>query len=186
MIYNASISSTVPIHRLERPSSGEYDITPTATPNIYDRIDGADGGDDVTGQAMASQNQCDPQLTQCYSGLMIAMASVSSPYDTLDLYEKMDPLNSEADPTGIRLGDGSIQMSEEERYTTPVPNRGISASSDYLEMVGSEKKSVTSVPPMYFVSHNDPGEDNYTCDLVKACAEHGEDYIQPGPKAMDE
>src|SRR6218665_2952148 len=147
MIYNASAASTVPLRRLDRPSSGEYDLTPTATPNIYDRIDGADGGDDVIGQAMASQVECDHEVTQCYNGLMVAIEPCSSPYDTLDLYEKMDPLNPETDPTGSRLGDGSMQVSEEERYTTPVPIKVFSASSnnsssDYLEMVGSKTKQI--------------------------------------------
>src|SRR6218665_918047 len=190
MIYNASASSAVPLRRLDRPSSGEYDITPTATPNIYDRIDGADGGDDVTGQAMASQNQCDVQSTQCYSSLMVAMANVSSPYDTLDLYEKMDPLNSETGPTGSIWDDGSIQVSEEERYTTPVPRSGFSksnnnSSSDYLEMAGAKKKPTTKVPANRFVSQNDSDEDTNQDDKVKAFAKDSEDYLQPGSKALD-
>ena len=190
MIYNASASSAVPLRRLDRPSSGEYDLAPTATPNIYDWIDGADGSEDVTGQAMASQNQCDIQSTQCYSSLMVAMANVSSPYDTLDLYAKMEPLNSETDPTGSRWDDGSIQVNNEERYTTPVPRRGFSesnnsSSSDYLEMVGAKNKPTSKVPAKRFVSQNDSDEDINQDDKVKAFAKDSEDYLQPGCKALD-
>ena len=154
-------------------------------PYLISTTDGADVEIDVTCQAMASQGQCDPQLTQCYSGLMVAMEIGSSPYDTLDLYEKMDPLNSETDTAGSRLHDGTMQVSEEGRYTTPVPRRGFSESShpssnDYLEMVGAKKKSV-----MYVDSHNDSGEDNHADGEVKACPNEYEDYLQPGHKAVD-
>ena len=190
MIYNASSSSTVPLRRLDRPSSGEYDFTPTATHDIYDRIDGADADDDVTAQAMASRSQCELQPMQCYSSLMVSMETWSSLYDTLGLYEKIYPLNQETDPTESRVAEGSIQVSKEERYTTPVPKRGISESSnpnssDYLQMVGSNKKSRIIVPPRYFVSHNDSDEDNYPDGKVNACAKDCEDYLQPASKAVD-
>src|SRR6218665_1364243 len=97
MVYNASTSSTAPLRRLERSPSIEYDISRSATPNIYERIDGVDADDEVNEHATASCNS-HPPLTACYSGLMDAAGNATCQYDTLDMCTKMVLFNPETDP----------------------------------------------------------------------------------------
>lgn len=183
MVYNASTSSTAPLRRLERSPSIDYDISRSATPNIYERIDGADADDDgVIEQATTSCNN-HPPLTACYSGLMNTTGNATCQYDTLDLCTKMDLFNPERDPAAKEIPGCSGQETGEERYTTPVCKRVVakpclpSGSSDYLQMVGDARKSKVGVKPLCVYL---PGDSE-----VDICSKDSDDYIQPGAKALD-
>lgn len=161
------------LHGLERPASGEYDVIPYASPNIYDRIEDGEPIERCTdAPCHHHQQQQHPPLTQCYSQLSDTTLLPPDPYDALTPYLSME--STPNTPGLCPLPPVPLSERCENRYTEMANwgNMAATTKDSYLTLVGEDEADVREA------STSDDGFSHEDASVGRFAKTNG-DYLIP-------